>query len=247
MIRMNSKQFFLERVIEKTRNGDSARPIKLLDFGCGTASYVPALLEHDSFLTYVGIEPIAASFKAAEQNLAGCDRATVHFQLGYDPIPGVDLGTCDAVVSLSVLEHVKHLDTFIAKSAEYLRPGGLLVHRYDLGHALYTHSLKEWIHVRLGNNLPSVLPERQFVRYVPEPEVQALFMKHAVVVTESTYHQMPNLKQLEKWQKAHVSYGDMVSDVYEWEWKYQDVFRAIPTTTREKLFPSVAVWGIKQG
>jgi len=67
-----------------------------------------------------------------------------------------------------------------------------------------------------------------------------------VTVTESTYHQMPNLKQLEKWQKDHPYYDAMVLGVYEWEWKYQDVFRGISTDAREKLFPSVAIWGIRR-
>lgn len=243
---MNSKQFFLERVIEQVRQGDAAKPVRLLDFGCGTASYVPAILAADPLVTYVGIEPIAQSFAAAEKNLAGLERASVHFQLGYDPIPGVELGTCDAVVSLSVLEHVKHLDRFIAMSAAYVRPGGLMVHRYDLGHALYTHTFKEWIHVRLGNNLPAVLPERQFVRYVPETEVRALYEQQGFAVEPSTYHQLPNVKRLEKFNRMESGYDTMVSEMYAWEWRHQEMFRKLPLPDREELFPSVAVWGIKK-
>ncbi len=242
---MNSKQFFLERVIEQVRQGDQKKPIRLLDFGCGTASYVPALLAADAELSYIGIEPIDKSFKEAEQNLHSLERATVHFQLGYDPIPGVEVGTCDVVVSLSVLEHVKHLDRFIEKSSSYVRSGGLMVHRYDLGHALYTHTLKEWVHVRLGNNTPWVLPERQFVRYVPETEVRELYTQQGFSLLPSTYHQLPNLKRLEKFNQSAPGYEAMVGDIYEWEWRHQELFRQVPLPDREALFPSVAVWGIK--
>lgn len=243
---MNSKQYFLERLIEKVREGDVSRRVKILDFGCGTSRYIPALLEADSNIEYVGLEPIAASFAVAQKNIAPYPQASVYFQLGYEPIEGVALDSFDLVFSLSVLEHVKQLKPFIGLSARYVKTGGLLVHRYDLGHALYPHSLKEWFHLRLGNNFPQLLPERQFVRYVPEPEVRALYGAFGVTPFQSTYHQMPNHKMLEKFSKDHEFYASAIQNIYDWEWKNQELFRQLPVKHREKLFPSVAVWGLKK-
>lgn len=243
---MNSKQFFLQQLINQVRAGDATRRVKILDFGCGTSRYIPALLASDPNIEYVGLEPIAASFAIAQKNIAPYPQAAVYFQLGYEPIAGIALDSFDIVFSLSVLEHVKHLQPFIELSARYVKRGGLLVHRYDLGHALYPQSIKERFHLLLGNKIPFILPERQFVRYVPEPEVRALFEASQIKPLQSTYHQMPNHKLLEKFSQDHELYERAVADIYAWEWRNQELFRQLPVKHREKLFPSVAVWGVKQ-
>jgi len=239
------KELFIHEVVATAvaKVGEGT-PVRVMDLGCGTAGYAPALLEAFPTVTYIGVEPIAASFAAAQKNLAGIDRATVHFQLGYDEVPSVPAGSCDVVFSLSVLEHIKQLDRFIALSAKYAALGASVVHRYDLGHALHAHSLKERLHVLVGNNFPQVLPERQFVRYVPEPEVRACYEKNGLTPTRTTYHQSPNHKRLEKLLKGQES--SAIADLYEWEKKYQDTFALIPVPERESLFPAVAVWGVKR-
>ena len=147
------------------------------------------------------------------------------------------------VFSLSVLEHIKHLDRFLALGTKYTKAGGLVVHRYDLGHALHTHSIKEAIHVWMGNNIPAVLPERQFVRYVPEPEVRALYEAQGLTPLKTTYHQMPSHKAIEKhWKNLDTT---AVTELFAWEMKYQADILKIPVPAREKLFPAVAVWGEK--
>ncbi len=236
------EMFIVEVVKEASKRSTDGRPLRVLDLGCGTASYVPALLREFPAIEYVGVEPIAASYQGALKNLAGVDRAKVHFQLGYDSIQDEAEKSFDVVFSLSVLEHIKHLDRFLALGVKYAASGALIVHRYDLGHALHTHSLKEWIHVRLGNNVPGILPERQFVRYVPEPEVRALYEKHGVRVEKTTYHQMPNHKAFEKFQAAE---SESVKALFAWEMEYQKDILNIPVEKREKLFPAVAVWGEK--
>ena len=237
------EQFIIEVVGEAVRRVGPDRTPRVLDLGCGDANYVTALLEKFPDIEYVGVEPIADSFAGAEKNLSGLKNAKVHFQLGYDSIPDEAEGSFDAVFSLSVLEHIKHLDRFIALSAKYLKQGGLVVHRYDLGHALHTHSLKERIHVFLGKTVPQWLPERQFVRYVPEPEVRALYEKCGVTPIGTTYHQMPSHKSLEKSLRGAKT--NAIAELFAWEMKYQKDFLTIPLSAREKLFPAVAVWGEK--
>lgn len=237
------KEHFIVAVVgEAVERVTAGRPLRVLDLGCGSATYVPALLKVFPDIEYVGVEPIEASYKSALNNLSEVARAKVHFQLGYDAILDESEGSFDVVFSLSVLEHIKHLDRFLALGVKYAASGALIVHRYDLGHALHTHSVKEWIHVRLGNNLPAILPERQFVRYVPEGDVRALYEQQGVRVEKTTYHQMPNHKAFEKYQKVG---SESVQALFDWEMKYQKEILNIPVTAREKLFPAVAVWGEK--
>ena len=237
------EQFIVEVVRQGVERMGEGATVRVLDLGCGTASYVPALVAQFPNIEYVGVEPITESFKAAEQNLAGIQNARVHFQLGYDGITSEAAASFDVVFSLSVLEHIKQLPRFLALGVMYTKPGGLIVHRYDLGHALHTHSLKEWIHVKLGNNLPAILPERQFVRYVGVGEVKSLYEAQGVKPTKVTYHQMPSHKAFEKYFKN--SNTTAVDELFEWEMKHQADIVKIPEHDREKLFPAVAVWGVK--
>ena len=237
------EQFIVEVVKQGVARMGEGATVRVLDIGCGTASYVPALVEAFPMIEYVGVEPITDSFKAAERNLTGIKNARVHFQLGYDGIEGEAAASFDVVFSLSVLEHIKQLGRFLALGVMYAKPGALIVHRYDLGHALHTHSLKEWIHVKLGNNVPGILPERQFVRYLGVGEVKALYLAQGVTPTKVTYHQMPSHKAFEKYFKN--SDTTAVDELFLWEMKHQSEILQIPEADREKLFPAVAVWGEK--
>jgi SAM-dependent methyltransferase len=246
MARMKTlKEHFITHVItaEVQRAGE-ARALRVLDLGCGTAKYMPAILKNYSTVSYVGVEPSAASFAMAEKNVAGLPNATLHRKLGYDEVPDEQEETFDLVFSLSALEHIKQLDRFIALSAKYLKRGGTLMHRYDLGHALYPCSIKERVHVWLGNTVPQLLPEHKFVRYVPESEVRSLFEKNNVIPSNSTYHQMPNHKALEKLLRETES--NAIRELFDWEMKNQSVCAALDTASREKLFPAIAIWGKKQ-
>ena len=238
------EQFIVEVVGEAVRRAQPGTLVRVLDLGCGGAGYVAALVEKYPEIEYVGVEPIEYWFNIAQKNLAGVKNAKVHFQLGYESIPNEAEGSFDVVFSLSVLEHVKNLGRFLALGTRYTKTGGLVVHRYDLGHALHTHSIKEWIHVRLGNNLPQILPERQFVRYVPETEVRALYESQGVNPLKTTYHQMPSHKAFEKYFKN--SDTTAVDELFAWEMKHQDDILKVPVAARENLFPAVAVWGIKE-
>jgi SAM-dependent methyltransferase len=237
------EQFIVEVVREAVGRAREGRAARVLDLGCGTASYVPALVAQFPNIEYVGVEPITESFQAAKKNLAGIKNARVHFQLGYDGITNEAVTSFDVVLSLSVLEHIKQLTRFLALGVMYTKPGGLIVHRYDLGHALHSHSLKEWIHVKLGNNIPAILPERQFVRYVGVGEVKAIYEAQGVKPMKVTYHQMPSHKAFEKYFKN--SDTTAVDELFAWEMKHQEDIQKIPESAREKLFPAVAVWGEK--
>lgn len=240
------KEQFISYVVgEVVRRAPEGHAPRIMDLGCGTAGYVPQLIEQFPDIEYVGVEPIPASFAVAEKNLAGITNAKAHFQLGYDIVPDEIEDSFDLVFSLSALEHIKQLDRFIALASKYVKKGGVMMHRYDLGHALAPHSLKERFHVCVGNHFPKILPERQFVRYVGVPEVKQLFENNGVVPTKVTYHQMPDHKHFEKF--FHNTDTTAVDDLFAWEMKHQECFMKIPEAARERLFPAVAVWGVKKG
>jgi cyclopropane fatty-acyl-phospholipid synthase-like methyltransferase len=240
---MSLKILFVEEIIKAAVAKKPNQPVKVMDLGCGTAVYMPAILRNYPTVEYVGVEPIESSYKDALKNLAGLPNVRVHLQLGYDEVAGETKETFDLVFSQSVLEHVRQLEAFLALGAQYVMKGGVMVHRYDLGHALYPHSLKERAHVWMGNHFPKVLPERQFVRYVGESEVRTLYTKLGLSHLSSTYHQMPNHKKLEKQKVANLE--PAVAELFAWEMKHQAVFASLPLPTRELLFPSVAVWGVR--
>lgn len=242
---MNSKEYFIQRVIEDAGVGNSG-PLRVLELGCGRAPYIPTIIEQYPSLEYVGVEPIDTSFQGAQHNLTNTPRTKIVAQLGYGSIEGLEESSFDVVFSLSVLEHVKHLDKFMDVSARYLKKGGVMVHRYDLGHALTPMSLKEHVHVWIGNNIPSVLPERKFVRYVPMKEVEDLYAQRGVTTYKHTYHQMPGHKALVKaFEKKGIGEKAM-EEVYQWEFEYADEIAQLDLPIRERLFPAVAVWGKKE-
>lgn len=241
---MTSKEYFLSRVV-RDLVAEKGEGIKILEIGCGTANYVPKVLAEFPKVTYVGIEPIKESFAAAQKNLVDQPNVKVFYQLGYERCSEIEGIEFDLVISFSVLEHVKQLGKFMAFAASCLAKDGLMVHRYDLGHALYPGSLKERFHVFLGNTFPQVLPETKFVRYVPKQEVADEFAKVlGNAPYQYTYHQMPNVKKLEKLCVAkNVREGDMFQTFYEWEFAYARQLDQLPTEKLELLFPTVAVWG----
>ncbi len=239
---MFSKTYFIEQLIEASR---VPHP-RILELGCGTARHVAPVLAKRSDITYVGIEPFTPSYKKAEESLKGLSNATLFHQLGYEPIPSLTEASFDIVFSLSVLEHVKQLDVFIAFGARYAKQGGLVVHRYDLGHALNSRSLKENVQVWIGNTFPQILPEDKFVRYVDEDEVRTLLKSAHCEPYSTTYHEMSGQKPLSRLVTESEPIRNAMEALVRWEYTHAQAFLDLKRDVRERLFPAVAVWSRKQ-
>jgi SAM-dependent methyltransferase len=80
----------------------------VVDFGCGSRPYEPIFRAHG--MTYLG-----ADFADAD--------------ILIDPKGHIDLPdtSCDVVLSIQVLEHVRDLDRYFAEARRILRPGGKLL------------------------------------------------------------------------------------------------------------------------
>jgi SAM-dependent methyltransferase len=128
--------------------------LRVLDMGCGTAKDWPSILREHPAVSYTGVEPDARSRTTANELLRGLPAKVL---AGWGE--ATDMGDgFDLTLSLSVLEHVKYLDPFLRASVAATRPGGTIVHRYDLGHSLYPANHYERALVTLSRRAPWVVP-----------------------------------------------------------------------------------------
>jgi hypothetical protein len=135
---------------------------------------------------------------------------------------------------------VKRLDEFLRASAEAVREGGAMVHRWDLGHALYPSSLKERLQVFLGDHLGVVLPESKFVSGVKPSEVRERLIKLGLRFERETYHQTPLMKKLFKLNTEMPE--ELVREFGEWEFRVSPFLQSVNELERLKIFPAVALW-----
>ncbi|MBP9771678.1 MAG: methyltransferase domain-containing protein [Candidatus Pacebacteria bacterium] len=240
---MQAKEFFLTK-LEESHDFQKGE-ISILDLGSGQSkNFLPFLGRHPH-TRYVGVEPSEADARVARMLLAPFPNARVHTQLAYEPL--IDETPFDVVLSLSVLEHVKRLEHFLANSVAMAKTGGRIIHRYDLGHALHPSSWKERLQVFLGNHVPFVLPEHKFVRYVDPEEVRTMLQRHGARVTAITQHQMPNHKEFLKYFPTNTGDMEQLSiSLLEWESAVAPHLAGIPKKIRERLFPSICVWAVKE-
>lgn len=240
----NPKTRFVEKLIEES----GLEKVRILELACGTARYMPELLSSNTHIeSYVGVEPLEASYKKAVASIGNHPKVTLVNQRGYDSILNIAPASFDIVFSVSALEHVKHLSRFVALGAHYLKPQGIMVHRYDLGHALYPGSLKERLQCFLGAQVPWIVPEDKFVRYVSLAHVERAYREVACEPYKVTYHQMPNHKAFNKCSQDVPELNGAGDALLEWEWQHASLFSLLALPMREKLFPAVSVWGRKNG
>jgi SAM-dependent methyltransferase len=219
-------------------NGRSAR---VLDLGCGSAaSFEMALRRHPNVL-YTGVEQDGAALAQAREVVG--ELPNVELQAGFgEQFRGRDF---DLVLSLSVLEHVKHLDRFLCVSVHAARKGGRIVHRYDLGHALSPATLGERLRVAVAKRLPALVPQTAFTTHPNVDTVVARLSAMGVVQIEVTQAQMPSLKAAMNLLDASRDV-ELAAQIVELEAALWDCLNArLTADQRDRLFPSVTVSGYR--
>lgn len=215
--------------------------VHILELGSGTSSAVASFLKENKRIKYFGIEPSRTAYTEAQKKIGHLLNAELENGLAYDAPQD---SFFDISFSLSVLEHVKHLDRFIKASVKATKPGGYIIHRYDLGHALYPSSLKERFQVFLGNVFPFILSEHKFVRYLDPEEVKREMERAGAEVFDITYHQMPSHKAFLKHIKSENEEENILcTEIIDWEYKVSPLLKSLDKSVREKLFPAICVWG----
>lgn len=217
--------------------------LKVLELGSGRSGVFADILRQFPDLDYTGIEPDPKSVQAARQALAGFKQARVLAGLAY-PGQQADLaGRFDVVLSLSVLEHIKNLDSFLDLSTDCLRPGGRLIHLYDLGHSLYPSNFKERIQVWLSDHYSSLLPENKIAAYVDSAHVRSCLEKKGVKVEKTTYHNLRGHVQALKALPDSPAALEALEDIIQLEAELSGLIE--DRRVCEKLFPAVCVWAKK--
>lgn len=234
-----SKEVFVEH-LEKLLPEKGAR---ILELGSGKSLAVAKLLQRRPDIRYTGIEPSRDAHEYAKKGIGNLPNVRLVNALAYEV---GEESSYDLCFSLSVLEHVKHLDRFLRESVKSVRSGGYVVHRYDLGHALSPSSLKERFQVILGNTVPFVLPEDKFVRYVDQDEVIELLSDNSALTERVTYHQMPQHKILFNNLNESPEKDEFVRRVAEWDFDISPSLLTLPKKKRESLFHAIAVWARKK-
>jgi SAM-dependent methyltransferase len=201
------------------------------------------ILRSRPWITYIGVEPDSKSRSVANKLLHGLPAKVL---AGWGKAMNAH-ESFDLTVSLSVLEHVKYLDPFLRASVAATRPGGTVVHRYDLGHSLYPGTKYERLLVVVSRRMPWIVPASRFTSHVDPLRVARILGELRFSRVEISYAQMYSLKQAMNRLSRLENGRELVERVLALD---ADVGRAVRpvVTDREMahLFPSVIVRGVRE-
>jgi hypothetical protein len=149
---------------------------------------------------------------------------------------------------VSVLEHVKYLDPFLRASVAATRPGGTVVHGYDLGLSLSIPPPGyERLLVFVSRRMPWIVPASRFTSHLDPSRVARILGELELSRVEVTYAQMYSLKQAMNRLSRIENGRELAERVLALD---ADVGRAVrPVVTDHEmahLFPSVIVRGVRE-
>jgi len=219
------------------------RPIRILDMGCGTAKDWPGVLRSRPWVTYVGVEPNSKSRSVASELLHGLPAKLL---AGWGE--AINAGeSFDLTISLSVLEHVKYVDPFLRASVTATRPGGTVVHRYDLGHSLYPATNYERLLVFICRRIPWIVPASRFTSHLDPLHVARILGELGLSRVEISYAQMYSLKQAMNRLSRIENGRELVERVLALDADVGTALRLVMTDHEmAHLFPSVIVRGVRE-
>lgn len=236
---LDFKTAFVDRLLREC----GGRPVRLLDLGSGTSKDFPDLLRQYPNVTYTGVEPNSTARATAARLLAGIPHVALEGLWG-ESLAEHHHDTFDITLSLSALEHVKYLEEFLATSVAVTKPGGVVVHRYDLGHALYPASWYERVLVTASRTMPWIVPASIFTSHPDLTRITRTLNRYGVRDVSVQYGQMYGLKQA----MNHVARLDqsLAARIIQLDTDLADMLASRLTALEtERFFPSVVVRGVK--
>jgi len=127
-------------------------PGRLLDFGCGLASFLPRMKRYGWHVTGLDFDPsVAAGLR---------ERDGIDALVGSLPHPAVQPGSFDALTMWNSLEHVHEPVAVLEAACEALRPGGLLV--------IGVPNLASWSFARFKAHWYGLWLPRHLTHFTPE-------------------------------------------------------------------------------
>jgi SAM-dependent methyltransferase len=237
------KVSFLDSIF-KEYNG---KPIRVLDMGCGRSKDFPEILGKYKNISYVGVESNNRSLKKAKTNLNNFKKVVFLNDFG-ETLKSKYKDYFDITLSLSVLEHVKYLEDFLKASVWVTKPGGRIVHRYDLGHALHSKTKKERFKVFLCKYFPKLVPSKSFTTHPDKHSIIKILESHGVKIENVFHSQLYGLKAM----MNRIKWGDheiaccMSKKIIEIDSCLSEYMNdALTEEEMEIFFPSIIVSGIR--
>jgi SAM-dependent methyltransferase len=232
------------RLVDDLLSAFGDGPARVLDLGCGTAETFHAALQRHPNVAYTGVDQDASALAQARATVGRLPNAEFHEGFGEE----FSGQAFDLVISLSVLEHVKHLEPFLAMSVAAARPGGRIVHRYDLGHALTPSSPGERLRVAVARRRPALVPKSRFTTHPDLAAIVEQLNRLGVRDIEVTQAQMPSLKAamnvLQRQEDAEAAaLVERILDLDAELWTR--LGPGLEPAARDRLFPSIAVSGYR--
>jgi len=241
-----SKYDFKVAFLDSIFSEFEGREINVLDMGSGTSKDFVEVLKNFPNINYTALEFNPALQNKARQLLQGC--GNVDFINGFgEEIQGRYNNHFDVTLSLSVLEHVKNIKEFLLSSIKVTKPGGSIIHRYDLGHSLHS-SLYEKTKVFICNHIPFCIPKRYFTFHPGKSVIVSLLQSENVEIAKIFYSQMPDLKGMMnkiQWERPDaIKTGKMIIEL---DAHLSNFMQGIlPEHEMEYYFPAVTIIGTKK-
>lgn len=238
---MDYKEKLLGDIFLKYKN----KNIKILDIGSGTSQNFIKILKENSGFHYTGIEYSEKSIKIAKKNLEDLNfRILRGFGENQETL---EFESFDFIISLSVLEHVKHLDNFLENTSAYLKKGGKLIHRYDLGHAIYPSTKREKLKVYLSNNFSFLISKKHFTCYPSLDNIKKKLFTLGIDDIKVTQHQMPSLKKSINILSKLGNSDMLISEILNIEERvFERLEPLLDQKIKDELFPTILLIGTKK-
>ena len=244
---MDHKNKFLDNIFSNT----PASVVRVCDLGSGDSRNWNEILSKYPNVEYWGFEIDKGALDIARRTLNFGSR--VHLNLGFsESIDKKYNGFFDIVISMSVLEHVKYIDSFIRRSVEMAKPNGEIIHRYDLGHYYYPSSLKERLLVHLCRRFPTIMPANKFTTYYSPHKIIEILESNHCLISSVRQTQMPTLKSISKilsriQDKNLENINIDLHHMFEHEaCLYQLCNSYLSDTALEYFFPTIEIYARKQ-
>ena len=184
--------------IAKSSNG----PIVAADLGAGMGGDWPKLVEDLPNLTVHLWEPHIPTAKALRE-LSKSSRLLVHENLRE-----MD-GIADIGSSLSVLEHVRHIEEHFIQAEKVLKPGGKFFMNFDDGHFRHEAKnvfspkdfvlpIKESLRTIVSKVFPTLIPVNKYQKRVSYEDFKIACMKSSLVLERIDCSQLPSIKGVAK-------------------------------------------------
>ena len=239
------KQDYKNKFLDDLLSEFSGKETHILDMGSGTsANFIDVLKKNKNFY-YTGIEFNEISLSAAHNNLKELQNAVALH--GYGEGFDEKKDTYDVVVSLSVLEHVKCLEKFLLQSISMCKSGGMVIHRYDLGHSLYPSSLREQFTVWLSLRAPFIFSKNNFTTHPSLKKIVGILEQNGLKNIEVDYSQSFSFKKLMNKLNPEVpGNNNLAKKILDFEDELKSHFLTLLNENeKELIFPTITVKGIK--